>query len=485
MNVWINIWPLAILLGAILIGWVLPVKYLRTFNGLVIVLMMASLFMPLWHLFRPVDALAYWFDITATVFGAFAIWFSGPYIAVESGLHDWDEHRVKGYYLGLYTFVGSLMAMALLANYLLLWVALEVATLSSIYLVQTSGTRTSLEAAWRYLVVTESGGLAGLLGTILILVGSARNLGTWGLMPASTSLPVNSTMVLAGIILAAVGYGAKAGLAPFHTWLPDAHSEAPAPVSALLSGVKLAGAVLILDRLFSLSSGAVPAAWPHDLLWILGLLSLIIAASFVAFQKDLKRLWAYSSIEHIGLIALGLGFGGLGVLGALLHVWTHAINKTLLFYNAGTVRLYYHGVSSLPDTSGLLESSPYTGGLLALGATGIVGLPPFAPFWSEWLILMGGIAQGHVVVTIVAIILLLAIFGGITLKMPRWLFTPGESRKNRVHEPWRLILPSMTLGVLVVIGGIALPGLLPHMFHHAAAILRYTSPSRVVMPKNS
>ncbi len=477
MTVLENIWPLSIPMAAIIVAYFLPVRYLRILNGFVIVCLLGSLFLPLWHLFHPVDALAYWFDITATVFGAFALWFSGPYIEQESIWHPWDSRHLKHYYVALYVFVGSLMAMALLANYLLLWVALEAATLSSVYLVQSSRTRTALEAAWRYLMVTETGGLAGLLGTVLIVLGTGRNLGAWALTPPRGHIPLDAPMVFTGIFLAAIGYGAKAGLAPFHTWLPDAHSEAPAPVSALLSGVKLAGAVLILDRLFTLSSFAVPGFWPHDLLLLLGILSLVIAASFVAFQQDLKRLWAYSSVEHIGLIALGLGFGGIGVLGALLHVWTHGINKTLLFYNAGTVRAYHHGLSSLPATSGLLESTPYTGGLLALGATSIVGLPPFAPFWSEWLILMGGIASGHIILTIAAILMLLAIFGGITLKMPRWLMTPGETRKAAIKEPWSLILPSVVLGVLVVVGGLALPGLVPHMFHQAAAILHYKTSS--------
>ena len=471
--IWESIWPISILGGGVIMAWILPVRYLKVLNILIITLLIISLFLPLVHLFDPADALAYWFDITATVFGAFAIWFSGPYIAMESQWHHWEPRSIKHYYLGLYTFVGSLIAMALMANYLLLWVALEVATLSSVYLVQTARTRTSLEAAWRYLLVTETGGLAGLLGTILILLGSRRDLGAWGLLPPVSPVPAHPAMVFAGIFLAAIGYGAKAGLAPFHTWLPDAHSEAPAPVSALLSGVKLAGAIIILDRLFQLASFTLPAIWPHALLLVLGVLSLAIAASFVAFQQDLKRLWAYSSIEHMGLIALGLGFGGLGILGALLHVWTHGINKTLLFYNAGTVRVYHQGLSRLPETSGLLETFPYTGGLLALGVTGIVGLPPFAPFWSEWLIVMGGIATGHIALSVVTIVLLLAIFGGITLKMPRWLFTPGESRKTRIQESWSLIMPSMALGVLVVIGGVALPDFVPHMFHQAAILLHY------------
>ncbi len=477
MTIWGNIWPLSILAVAFIVAYFLPVRYFRVLNGLTILVLMGSLFLPLWHLFNPVDALAYWYDITATVFGCFALWFSGPYIEKESSWHPWEPRHIKHYYLGLYLFVGSLMAMALVANYVLLWVALEAATLSSVYLVRSAKTRTSLEAAWRYLMVTETGGLAGLLGTVLIVLGVGGNLGAWSLTPLDSHIPVNVSMVFAGIFLAAIGYGAKAGLAPFHTWLPDAHSEAPAPVSALLSGVKLAGSVLILDRLFTLSSVAIPGFWPHDLLLVLGILSLIIAASFVAFQKDLKRLWAYSSIEHIGLIALGLGFGGIGVLGALLHVWTHGINKTLLFYNAGTVRAYHRGLSSLPATSGLMESTPYTGGLLALGATGIVGLPPFAPFWSEWLILMGGIASGQIILSIIVILLLLAIFGGITLKMPRWLWTPGERGKPPMKESWGLILPSMTLGILVVVGGLALPALVPHMFHQAAALLRYKTSS--------
>ncbi len=477
MTIWMNIWPLAILVVAILVAIFLPPRWLSWWNYVVAVALALTLVLPVWGWFHPVDALAYWFDITATLLGAFALWFSVPYIRLESQQHGWPERRVKGYYLGLYTFIGSLMALALVANYLLLWVALEVATLSSVYLVETSGTRPSLEAAWKYLVITETGGLAGLLGTVMILLGAGRSFTSWALIPARLGHPLTVTVLVVGMLLATVGYGTKAGLAPFHTWLPDAHSEAPAPVSALLSGVKLAGAVLILDRLFVLTRPVIPLVWGHDILITLGLLSLLVAASFVTFQKELKRLWAYSSIEHIGLIALGFGFGGLAIFGALLHIWTHGINKTLLFNNAGTVRLLHHQ-SVLPQNSGLMESTPYTGGLLALGATGIVGLPPFAPFWSELLILVGGILQHHVIAVAVAMVFLLAIFGGITLRMPQWLFTPGRGSKARVPEPWALIIPSLALGLLVVVGGLALPWLVPHTFQHAAALLGYFGPLR-------
>ncbi len=425
-----------------------------------------------WH---SADALGAWFFVTVAVFSIFGLWYSGPYIAREASAHGWPEVRLQTYYSLIFLFIAALTAVALWSNFLWLWLAIEAATLSSVVLVAVPQTGSALEAAWKYVLVTEAGGFIALIGTVLALSAIHYPLWGWGWQEPVRETSITYPWALIGAYLALAGYGAKAGLVPFHTWLPDAHSEAPAPVSGLLSGLKLAGALLIAYRLFAAVGRIVPVALLHEALIVLGLASLLLAAAFVVFQHDLKRLFAYSSIEHIGLISLGMGFGGIALVGAALHIWTHAASKTLLFHNAGTVRLLYHTSSHRGGARGILQRTPWTGALLALGSAAIVGLPPLAPFWSEWLILAGGF---HVAAdrpfALIAAGLLIAIFVAIARILPRWLFTPGRSDQPRapIAEPSALILPSLVLAVLVVGGGIAMPltahTLWSHLVHQLA-----------------
>ncbi len=411
----------------------------------------------LWH---PADALAAWFFVTVAVFSIFGLWYSVPYLTREAAAHGWPEGRVQTYYSLFFLFVAALTAVALWTNFFWLWLAIEAATLTSVVLVGVPQTGTALEAAWKYVLVTEAGGFMALVGTVMALTAVHYPLFAWGWQPIRET-SMTYPWALIGSYMALAGYGAKAGLVPFHTWLPDAHSEAPAPVSGLLSGLKLAGALVIVYRLFATVGRVVPVDYLHDALIALGLASLLLAAAFLVFQHDLKRLFAYSSIEHIGLISLGMGFGGIALVGAALHIWTHAASKTLLFHNAGTVRLLYHTSSHREGARGILQRTPWTGALLALGSAAIVGLPPLAPFWSEWLILAGGFHVGaDRPFAVIAAGLLVAIFVAIARSIPRWLFTPGrrdQPPEAAIAEPSALIVPGLVLALVVVGGGIAMP----------------------------
>lgn len=460
--------PSALLALGIAAGTV-PVRWRRGPSHAAVALLaglLVALALGLWH---PRDPLAAWFFVTVSVLGGFGIWYSGPYIAREAALHGWTPTRLR-LYDGLFlAFVASLAALALWTNLLALWLALEAATLSSVVLVGLPDSSASLEAALKYLLVTETGGLIALVGTVLARGAAGASL--LGAHIALAPLP----WALVGAYLALVGYGAKAGLAPLHTWLPDAHSEAPAPVSALLSGLKLAGAVVVIFRLFQSVEPLVGAAWLKVPLILLGLASLVVAAAFLVFQRDLKRFWAYSSIEHIGLISLGVGFGGIALIGAVLHIWTHATTKTLLFHNAGTIRLVYGSSHHANGARAVLTRTPWTGAFLALGAAAIVGLPPFAPFWSEWLILAGGLRQGgDRIFALIAAGLVFAIFVAIARRVPEWLFTPGPvgtPPRDRLAEPAALIAPTAALAVLVIAGGIGLPAAAHPLWQHLVSEL--------------
>lgn len=419
---------------------------------------------------RTSDALVSWFYFVVALLSMFALWYSGPYLEREAEQHQWSLARVRRYYGFLFLFIAALASLALWTNLLFLWLAMEACTLSSVVLTAAPQNQGAVRAAFKYVVITELGGLVALTGTILALTAVGSPLFAWHPAPAHAVSAVHQHWALIGGLLALVGYGAKAGLAPFHTWLPDAHSEAPAPVSALLSGLKLAGGVVIVLRLDRVLAGAIPSGTLKDGLIVLGLLSLVVAAAFMAVQRDLKRLWAYSSIEHIGLIALGIGFGGIALIGAMLHIFTHAVSKTLLFHNAGTVRLLYRSSDFTAGAKAVMQRTPWTGALLAIGAAAIVGLPPFAPFWSEWLILAGGfhLAANRVFVLIAAALLVI-IFVATVRQMPQWLFTPGRGSMGteaRIAEPGALVFPGVILAILVVAGGIGIPMALHPLWTH-------------------
>lgn len=429
-----------------------------------------------WLLLRPPhlwDALSLWYLLLVLVLGGLGLHVSAHYIGAE-----WAQGEVDGAalrrYLTLYeAFVLCLLAVSAASNYLLLWAAVEGTTLSTVLLVAFPGGPGALEAAWKYIVVTGAGGLLALIGTVLILVGAGVPLGGWGLAPPPhpASLSVAAVVALqAGLLLAVVGYGSKAGLVPCHTWLPDAHSEAPAPVSALLSGVKLVAGLYAILRLTALASVELGPALPHDLLIGLGLASLAVAAAAIVGQRDLKRLLAYSSIEHMGIIALGAGFGGVALLGALLHMWTHGFGKTTLFFGSGNVRLRFAATGG-QRVRGLLRAMPLTGSALTLAAAAIVGLPPFGLFFSEWLVLYGGVRSGDALWAALALGLLVVALLGFGRRLPDFLLGEAPADLPGPVEDGGATWP-LAVGVVgVLVAGLAVPSALHTTWLHAAALL--------------
>jgi hydrogenase-4 component F len=405
------------------------------------------------------DALARWYGVLVLALGGLSLAASVPYLQAEHAHGAVDDRAFRRYFSLFEAFVLSLVAIAALPNYLALWAAVEATTLTSVVLVAFPGGPRPLEAAWKYAVVTGAGGLLALLGTVLVLHGAGIPLDTWTLGAAGRPHPSAQAAIAleVGLLLAVVGYGSKAGLVPFHTWLPDAHSEAPAPVSALLSGVKLAGGLYALLRLGGVVGHALGPAWPETLLRVTGLLSLALAAAAVPGQRDLKRLFAYSSIEHMGVISLGASFGGVGLLGALLHMWTHAFAKVALFYGSGHVRLRYESTGA-PRVRGLLAAMPWTASGLVLAAVAVVGVPPFGLFWSEWLVLLGGVRAGQLAWVAVALVFLVVNFLGFGLRLPDLVLgaPPADVLAHRA-EPERGIWP-LGLALLGVLGlGLVLP----------------------------
>jgi hydrogenase-4 component F len=346
----------------------------------------------------------------------------------------------------------------------LMWVAVEGTTLASVFLVNFERTRASLEAAYKYLLICSVGIAIAFVGTVLIYYAEAvRQQGVvehasqglrWTTLLALGPMLSPRVLQLAFVFLV-VGYGTKAGLAPMHTWLPDAHSEAPAPVSALMSGVLLSVGVYAILRFKPIVDASAGPVFTRRILIGLGLLSLAVAAAFLWNPGNYKRMLAYSSVEHIGLVGLGLGFGGtLGVSGALLHIANHGVAKAVVFLLAGRIRAAY-GTVELSGVRGLLRALPLTGRGFFLGVLALMGLPPFGLFTSEVMIFAAGFREDQAWAAAAALLLLVVAFGGLLRAAHAMLFgpSPGVAPSGR----WLTAVPLAVALAALVLTGLAWP----------------------------
>ena len=286
-------------------------------------------------------------------------------------------------------FVGVMTLVTWSHHLGVMWVAIEATTLVSAPLVCFEKTPSSIEATWKYLVICSVGIALALLGSFFLAYSSLLA----GIEPTLTfenllhQAPLLSKPWLhAAFVLMLVGYGTKMGLAPMHTWLPEAHSEAPAPISAMFSGALLICAFLAILRIYHICIAAGDLSFVSPLLIFMGLFSMAVASVFVVGQKDFKRMLAYSSIEHMGILALGIGMGGTAIFGTMLHVVTHGMTKGLLFLSAGNI-YHAYGSKNTDYVSGALQRLPISGTLFLAGFLAIIGSPPFGPFISEFSIL--------------------------------------------------------------------------------------------------
>jgi hydrogenase-4 component F len=321
----------------------------------------------------------------------------------------------------------------------LMWVAVEATTLASVFLVNLERTRASLEAAYKYLLICSVGVAIAFVGTVLVYFADVHQLGgeayalRWTVLLGLAPSPPPRVVELAFVFLL-VGYGTKAGLVPMHTWLPDAHSEAPAPVSALMSGVLLSVGIYAVLRFKTVVDLATGPGFASRLLLLLGLASMAVAAAFLWSPANYKRMLAYSSIEHIGVVALGLGFGGTwGVAGAILHIANHALAKSVLFLLAGRIRAAF-GSADVAAVHGLVALMPFTGRGFFVAMLALMGLPPFGLFLSEWLILGAGFQAGYILLPALALLLLLVAFAGLLRIAHRMAYGPHAAVGPRESE---------------------------------------------------
>ncbi|MFO1100317.1 MAG: hydrogenase 4 subunit F [Xanthobacteraceae bacterium] len=398
--------------------------------------------------------------------------YSGSYIS-----HELETGRLTPvllrFYHAMYQAMLGAMNLALIANNVgLMWVGVEVATLATVMMVGTYRTPEAIEAAWKYFILGTVGIGLAFFGTVLTYLVAAKVLGgglpamAWDLMAQNAGKFDSSLLSLAFVFLL-VGYGTKVGLAPFHAWLPDAHSEGPTPISAVLSGLLLNVALYALLRfkiIVAANPGAVDAG---AILIVLGIASLLFAAFMLFRRRDIKRLFAYSSIEHMGITTFAFGVGGpLANFAGLLHMSMHSLTKSAIFFAVGHIA-QAKGTQRIADVTGLSVTHPGLAIGFALGVIAIAGLPPFGVFMSEFLLVSTAIAR-QPLLTLLFVVGLLVAFSALLLRMHGLLFGAPSGKNGHVSASY---VPLFIHLVLVLIAGLWLPNAVVGWFRGVAAIL--------------
>ncbi len=384
------------------------------------------------------DGLSAFFIFVVSVIAFAAALYSAGYIRIDAESGVISKKKARLYYVLFDLFCFSMFVVPAVNNLAMLWVAIEMTTLISAFLVGFYNSKESVEAAWKYIIICSFGIIFALLGTILFyyafsLSGGIKSL-NWSDMVAGAAR-MDKNILKVAFIFILVGYGTKAGLAPMHTWLPDAHSQAVAPISALLSGVLLKTAIYAILRFGIIVIKGVGFAFFGNLMVLLGLVSLGLSCGFILVQRDLKRLLAYSSIEHIGIISIGFGLGApLAVAGALLHVFNHAVAKSFMFFGAGNIVRAYkrHNMNAI---HGVIKAMPFTGCMALLGVFVLAGFPPFSIFFSEIFVIIAAFMSGSYLAASLLLLFLAIIFGAFIDHFGRMLFGKLPKGMEPAGEP--------------------------------------------------
>ena len=394
-----------------------------------------------------------------------------------------DDDQLWGFYALFAGFALTILMSAVMNNAGLYWIAIELTTLVSTFLVGFERGPESIEAAWKYIIIVSAGISLALLGTLLFYWAGSFVLGptydmTWEAL-RQAGPKMNPSLATLSFLLVLVGYGTKVGLAPMHAWLPDAHSESPAPILAMLSGALLNGAMLGIVRYLTIADAASVGALARTALVAFGVASLVVGALFIVRQEGIKRLMAYSSIEHMGVIALGFGFGGpLGVAGAFYHMLNHSLNKSAMFFGAGNVMRAYDS-KEIEQIRGVWARAPVLGALWLAGAVAITGAPPFGLFLSELVILRAGLERGFAWAVIAMAVLLIVIFIGFLNHFRAMYFAANDGDKGDMSmlrvSGWCIAPMWLALAPLLVLG-LWWPGRLWDHFMVAAQALAGVQP---------
>jgi hydrogenase-4 component F len=399
--------------------------------------------------------------------------FSRPYMRIEREHGRVSPGQLRLFH-GMYQLFIATMLIALTTNNLgLLWVAMEAATLSTVLLVTLYRTPASLEAGWKYFILCGVGIAQALFGTILLYFAAEKVLGSEGVSALlwthlnGVKGQLEPAVLSLAFVFLLVGYGTKVGLAPLHNWLPDAHAEGPTPISAVLSGLLLNVAIYAVVRCKVLVEGALHSALPSNMLMGFGLLSVVVGSFLLWRQRDIKRLFAYSSIEHMGIVTFAFGMGGpVANFAALLHMTVHSLTKSAIFFAVGHA-VQKAGTQMMEDIRGLMTISPAIGWGLMIGTLAILGIPPFGVFASEFLILTTAMQQQPWATPILLMSLGVA-FAAIFSRLQPMVF--GETTVRRLpYQP--AMLPVFAHLLLVLMLGLFIPPYLADWYRAAALLI--------------
>ncbi len=407
-----------------------------------------------------VDGLSALLLIITSVVALMVSLYSQGYLRTEREEKILNLKSEKHYYVFLNLFVAVMLLVFVVSSLGLLWIIIEATTLISTFLVGFYRNEQSTEAAWKYLIICSVGITLALIGISLIyastigIVTEESSALNWPVL-MSVAFQLDPVLMKTAMVLIIVGFGTKVGFAPMHTWLPDAHSQAPTPVSALLSATLLNCALYAILRFMLISEITIPG-FARTLLLMFGFLSLIIAAAFIFISKDIKRMLAYSSIENMGIISIGFGIGTqMSIFAALFMVMAHSMTKPILFFVAGNI-IQQYGTKDMASIRGMRQRMPFTSVMLVVGTMAITGMPAFAVFIGEIAMLYSAIDAGLWWMTVIMVVLLLIIFAGFALHV--FPMISGDTDKD-VQDPKSIVraLPFVILAGITLFFGLFMP----------------------------
>lgn len=403
--------------------------------------------------------------------------YSIGYLKEEQNQGVISNKRIKLYYTLMYSFIFTMILALTVNNIGILWIAIEATTLSSTFLVGFHNDKRSLEAAWKYVIICSVGIAIALVGIIFMHLSSVEVISKehalqWDIL-FDNAKALNTPVLRLSFIFIVIGFGTKAGLAPMHTWLPDAHSQAPSPISALLSGVLLNSSMYAIIRTIAIvNKNLGNSDFTGKIMIGFGFLSIATAAIFILTQKDYKRLLAYSSIEHMGIVALSIGlFTPLSVFAALFHMMNHSFTKAMLFLASGNM-LQKYGTREIFKIHSLLKTLPFSGPAFFIGLFAISGTPPFSIFSSEINVFIAIFSENHIIIGVAFILLLSIVFVGISITLFRVFYganniediLPGET-----NIPGTAVI--LILLVLIILSGLYMPEVLINLITNAQNII--------------
>jgi hydrogenase-4 component F len=429
------------------------------------------------------DSLSALLILCVTVVGSLALFLSPGLGRVVTNPHWGDlaygPNQLRRYHVFINLFIAAMLLAVSANNVGVMWITIEATTVFSAFIIPLKLNKASIEASWKYILICSVGIALAFVGTVLgyfdfvTLSGRAENALNWTVLLATAPILHPEVMRLAFVFLL-IGYGTKAGIAPMHTWKPDAYGESPAPLTALMASSLFAVAMYALLRWKAVADATLGSGYTDSLFMALGLLSLLIAAFSVVLATDYKRMFAYSSIEHTGLMCLGFALGPLGTFAALLHLVNHTAAKSLMFFLVDNIEHKYRS-PLIERTRGLLKTMPWTGALFAFGLMTLIGLPPGGIFITEFALFRAGFALNHPWLMGAALALLAVIFVSFINHLNKMLYgepAPDDINTERPVEKfsWRLALLFINVAVLITLG-LTLPAPLATLINQSVVIL--------------